>query len=88
MDKNSPADAEDMGSIHGLGSFQRLWGKETHVPQLLSPRATRTEARASRARLWRERPPQGGDAHSRQGACMAGEGGQLLLPQPEKAWVQ
>ena len=63
-----------MGSIRGLGSFHRLRGKETHVLQLPSPGATRTEALAPRAGLQGERGHRGG--------------GQLGSPQPEKAWVQ
>ena len=51
--KNPPTNAEDMGLIPGLGRFHMLWGKEAHVPKLLSQcsRAAATEVHV----LWRPR---------------------------------
>ena len=37
MDKNSPANAEDTGSIPGPGRFQMTQSNEARVPQLLKP---------------------------------------------------
>ena len=60
--KNLPANAGDTGSSPGLGRFHMLWSNKAcapqllslrsraHEPQLLSPRATTTEAHAPRAR--------------------------------------
>ena len=42
--KNLPANAEDMGSISGLGRSHRPWSNKAHVPQLLSLHATTAEA--------------------------------------------
>ena len=36
VDKNSPANAGDVGSIPGLGRFHMPWGNEACAPQLLS----------------------------------------------------
>ena len=46
MDRNlkSAANAEDMGLIPGPGRFHVPKGNKAHVPQLLSPRASTTEA--------------------------------------------
>ena len=55
--KNSPANAGDMGSVPSPGRCYMLWSNQASVPklvslrsraqklQLLSPRATNTEAR-------------------------------------------
>ena len=48
--KNLPANAGDTGSIPGPGRSHMLWSNYTHEPQLLSPRATTTEACVPRAR--------------------------------------
>ena len=45
MDKNLPANAEDMGLIPDPGRFHMLQSYWFCVPQLLSPHATTTEAR-------------------------------------------
>ena len=51
MVKNLPANTGDTGSIPGPG--------RSHVPQLLSPQATTTEARVPIARApQQEKPPQ------------------------------
>ena len=47
--KNLPANAGDTGSIPSLGRSHMLRSNKTRVPQLLSPRATTTEAHAPRA---------------------------------------
>ena len=52
--KNPPANAGDTGLIPGMGS---LCSRAREL-QLLSPRATTTEAREPRARAPREKPPQ------------------------------
>ena len=39
VNKNPPANAEDMGSIPSLGRFHMPWAAKTFVPQLLSSRA-------------------------------------------------
>ena len=41
--KNLPANAEDMGSIPGLGRFHMTWSNYTNAPQLLSPHTTAGE---------------------------------------------
>ena len=69
--KSPPANAGDMGSIPGPGrshlprsnyaSAPQLpsLSSRAHEPQLLSPRATTTEARLPRAHAWQqEKPPQ------------------------------
>ena len=57
--KNPPANAGDTGSSPGPGRSHVPWSNEAHAPQLLSPRATTTEARTPRARaLQQEKPPQ------------------------------
>ena len=54
-----PANAGDTGSIPGPGRSHMLRCNWARAPQLLSPRATTTEARAPRARApHQERPPQ------------------------------
>ena len=71
MVKNPPANAEDTGSIPGPGRShmpRSNWTREPQLlslrsracePQLLSPRATTTEAHAPRARApQQEKPPQ------------------------------
>ena len=47
--KDPPASAGDMGSSPGLGRSYMLWNNEACAPQLLSPRATTTEAHTPRA---------------------------------------
>ena len=69
--KNPPANAGDTGSSPGSGRSYMPWSNEACVPQLLSlcsgarepqllsPRATTTEARVPRVRaLQQERTPQ------------------------------
>ena len=64
--KNPPANAGDMGSSPGPGRPHMPWSNKAHVPQLLSPRAATTEARAPRARApQQEKPPQW-EAHALQ----------------------
>ena len=43
--KNPPANAGDMGLIPGLEISHVPWSNQAHVPQLLSPCTTTTEAR-------------------------------------------
>ena len=57
MDKNLPANAGDMGSIPGPGRFHMLRSNQAHVPQLLSPRATTTEAQVPRAYARQQEKP-------------------------------
>ena len=69
--KNPPANAGDTGCSPGPGRSHTPWSNKAHAPQLLSlhsracepqllsPRATTTEARAPRARApQQEKPPQ------------------------------
>ena len=57
--KNPSANAGETGSSPGLGRSHMPQSNYAHVPQLLSPRATTTEARATRARApQQEKPPQ------------------------------
>ena len=69
--KNPPANAGDMGSSPGPGRSHMPWNNlarapqllslrsRAHEPQLLSPRATTTEAGAPRAHArQQEKPPQ------------------------------
>ena len=69
--KNPPANAGDTGLSPGLGGSHMPWSNEAcvpqllslrsgaRVPQLLSPRATTTEAYAPRAHAaHQEKPPQ------------------------------
>ena len=78
MVKNLPANAGDKGSSPGPGSSHTLRSNEAHAPQLLSlrsraqkpqllsPRAPTTEARAPRAHApQQEKPPQW-EAHAPQ----------------------
>ena len=59
MVKNLPANAGDTGSSPGPGRSHMPQSNKVHVPQLLSPRATTTEARVPRAcALQQEKPPQ------------------------------
>ena len=69
VDKNLPANAEDLSSIPGQGRFPILWSNQAHVqvmPQLLSLRAATTEARAptvsapqqEKPLQWEARAPQ------------------------------
>ena len=66
MVKNPPAKAGDLGLSPGLGRSHMLQSNEAHAPQLLSPRATTTEARTPRDRApqqekplqWEARAPQ------------------------------
>ena len=56
--KNLPTNAGDMGSSSGQGRSHMLQSNEARAPQLLSPRATTTEAREARVRaLQQEKPP-------------------------------
>ena len=57
MVKNLPANAGDMGSSPGPGGSHMLRSNEAHAPQLLSPRAATTEARAPRARAPQQEKP-------------------------------
>ena len=52
--KNPPANAGDTGSSSGPGRFHMPQSNWAHVPQLLSSRATTTEARTPQ----QEKPPQ------------------------------
>ena len=57
--KNPPANAGDTGLSPGPGRSHVLRSNKVRAPQLLSPRATITEACAPRARaLQQEKPPQ------------------------------
>ena len=57
--KNPPANAGDTGSIPGPGRSHMPRSKKARAPQLLSLRATTTEARAPRAHApQQEKPPQ------------------------------
>ena len=47
--KNPSADEGDTGSTPGLGRFHMPGSNSAHAPQLLSLKATATEARAPRA---------------------------------------
>ena len=51
MVKNPPANAGDTGLSPGPGRSHMSWSNQAREPQLLSPRATTTEARAPRAVL-------------------------------------
>ena len=56
--KNPPANAGDMDSSPGLGRSHMPWSNYAHVPQLLSLRATTTEAHVPRAYVpQQEKPP-------------------------------
>ena len=56
---NPPANAGDTGWSPGPGRSHMPWGNWAHEPQLLSLRATTTEAHAPRAHaLQQEKPPQ------------------------------
>ena len=64
--KNPPANAEDTGSSPGLGRSHMPRSSQAYEPQLLSPRATTTEARTPRACApQQEKPPQW-EAHTPQ----------------------
>ena len=52
MVKNLPCDAGDAGSTPGLGRFQKPWGNEALVPQLLKPGRSKVFA------LQEEKPAQ------------------------------
>ena len=57
--KNPPANAGDTGWIPGPGKSHLPRSNKARVPQLLSPRATTTEASAPRAHApQQEKPPQ------------------------------
>ena len=76
--KNPPANAGDKGLSSGLGRSHMLWSNwacapqlpsvcsGAHEPQLLSPRATTTEARAPRARALQQK-----EANSMRSPCTA-----------------
>ena len=49
MNKNSPANAGDTGSIPGPGTLHMLWNIQACVPELLSAHAAATEACMPRA---------------------------------------
>ena len=55
--KNPPANAGDKGSSPGPGSSHMPQSNEARMPQLLSPRATTTEARVPRARAPQQEKP-------------------------------
>ena len=56
---NLTASAGDMGSSPGPGRSHMPWSNQAREPQLLSLRATTTEARARRAHApQQEKPPQ------------------------------
>ena len=55
--KNPPADAGDTGSIPGLGRSHMPRSKKARAPQLLSLRATTTEACTPRARAPQQEKP-------------------------------
>ena len=69
MVKNAPANAGDTGTSPGPGRSHMLQTNQVHMPQLLSlhsrarepqllsPRATTTEARAPRARAPQQEKP-------------------------------
>ena len=57
MVKNPPAKAGDLGLSPGLGRSHMLQSNEAHAPQLLSPRATTTEARTPRDRAPQQEKP-------------------------------
>ena len=60
MVKNPPPNAGDTGSIPGLGRSHMPQSNQARAPQLLSPCAATTKARAPRARaLQQQKPPQG-----------------------------
>ena len=66
MVKNPPDNAGDTGSSPGPGRSHMPQSNEACAPQLLSLRATTTEAREPRARApQQEKPPQG-EAHAPQ----------------------
>ena len=57
--KNPPANAGDTGSSPGPGRSHMPRSNSGRVPQLLSPRATTTEAHMPRAHApQQEKPPQ------------------------------
>ena len=57
--ENLPANAGDTGSSPGLGRSHMAWSSWAREPQLLSLRATTTEAHAPRAHApQQEKPPQ------------------------------
>ena len=76
--KNPPANSGDTGSIPGPGRSHMPWSNKAcephllslcsraHEPQLLSPRATATEARAPRARARQQEKPPQWEAHAPQ----------------------
>ena len=57
MVKKSPANAGDTGSSPGPGGSHMPRSNWARAPQLLSPRATTTEARAPRARAQQQEKP-------------------------------
>ena len=64
--KKPPANAGDTGSSSDPGRSHMPWSNLAHEPQLLSLRATTTEAHAPRAHaLQKEKPPQW-EAHAPQ----------------------
>ena len=57
--KNLPANARDMVLSPGLGRYHMPQSNEARTPQLLSLRATTTEAHTPRSRApQQEKPPQ------------------------------
>ena len=74
MVENLPADAGDTGSRPGLGKSHMPRSSYARAPQLLSPRATTTEAPTPRARApqqeeplqWEARAPQQREAPPQQ----------------------
>ena len=64
VDKNPPADARDMSLIPAPGRFHMLQATKAHVPQLLSPRATATEAPTLRDCALQQEKPLQREAHA------------------------
>ena len=64
--KNPPANAGDTGSSPGPGRSHMPWSNKAHAPQLLSPHATTTEARAPRARAPQQDKSLQGEARAPQ----------------------
>ena len=67
--RSPPANAEDVGSVSGLGRFHMPWGNQACKPQLLDPSAATTEASSPRAcALQQEKPLQWEACALQQGA--------------------
>ena len=66
MDKNPPANAGDTGLIPALGRFHMLQKTKDHASQLLSPRATTTEAHEPRVHALQRETPLQWEVHAPQ----------------------